>query len=64
MTRYADDFIVQCKTREEAEKVLGEIREWVEKAGLTLHPTKTRIVNVSEPGGCGGRSENRVKVPI
>jgi len=51
MTRYADDFIVQCKTREEAEKVLGEIREWVEKAGLTLHPSKTRIVNASEPGG-------------
>ena len=51
MTRYADDFIVQCKTREEAEKVLGEIREWVEKAGLTLHPTKTRILNASEPGG-------------
>lgn len=45
MVRYADDFVVLCRTREEAEAALAEIRQWVESAGLTLHPTKTRIVD-------------------
>jgi RNA-directed DNA polymerase len=51
MTRYADDFIVQCRSREEAEQVLARTREWMEAAGLTLHPEKTRIVNEAERGG-------------
>jgi RNA-directed DNA polymerase len=45
MVRYADDFVVLCRTREEAEAALREIKQWVEDAGLTLHPTKTRIVD-------------------
>lgn len=51
MTRYADDFIVQCPSREAAEAALAEIRSWMEAAGLTLHPTKTQIVNATVPGG-------------
>lgn len=51
MTRYADDFIVQCTDRTEAEGVLEAIREWMGVAGLTLHPEKTRIVDASAPGG-------------
>ena len=51
MTRYADDFIVQCPTREEAETALRTIREWMEAAGLTLHPEKTRIVDATTRGG-------------
>jgi len=51
MTRYADDFIVQCATREEAETALRTIREWMESAGLTLHPEKTRIVDATTRGG-------------
>lgn len=45
MTRYADDFVVQCKTEEEAIKALEIISEWTEQAGLTLHPDKTKILN-------------------
>lgn len=45
MVRYADDFVVLCRTREEAEAALAEIQGWVTEAGLTLHPTKTRIVD-------------------
>lgn len=45
MVRYADDFVVLCRTREEAEAALAEIQRWVEEAGLILHPTKTRIVD-------------------
>jgi RNA-directed DNA polymerase len=48
MTRYADDMVILCRTREEAEKALEQVRAWMEKVGLTLHPEKTRIVDMSE----------------
>lgn len=51
MVRYADDFVGVCRTREQAERVLGRIGQWVEQAGLTLHPEKTRIVDVEDRGG-------------
>lgn len=51
MTRYADDFVVLCRTADEAERALTMIRGWVEQAGLQLHPHKTRIVDMNEPGG-------------
>jgi RNA-directed DNA polymerase len=51
MVRYADDFIILCASAEAAQAALAKVRQWMEAAGLTLHPTKTRIVNASEPGG-------------
>lgn len=45
MTRYADDFVIQCETQEQAQTALESVREWTSKRGLTLHPEKTRIVN-------------------
>lgn len=48
MTRYADDFVVMCKTKEQAEAALETIRTWTEEVGLVLHPTKTKIVNADE----------------
>jgi RNA-directed DNA polymerase len=53
MVRYADDFLILCRTRAEAEQALALVRTWVEQAGLQLHPTKTRLVNTAEPGGAG-----------
>ena len=50
MVRYADDLVVPCRSREEAERALAFLRQWSEAAGLTLHPTKTRIVHVKEQG--------------
>ncbi|WP_201276160.1 group II intron reverse transcriptase/maturase [Methylotetracoccus oryzae] len=50
MVRYADDFVVLCATREEAERALQEIRRWVADHGLTLHPEKTRIGDSRQPG--------------
>ncbi|HYV29962.1 MAG TPA: group II intron reverse transcriptase/maturase [Candidatus Binatia bacterium] len=50
MVRYADDFVVLCRTKEEAETVLAFLREWTVTTGLTLHPTKTRIVNAVSEG--------------
>ena len=51
MTRYADDFVVLARTEPEARHILGRIQQWVEEAGLTLHPEKTRIVDTHAPGG-------------
>lgn len=45
MVRYADDFVVLCRSKFEAQTALQMITEWVEQAGLTLHPTKTKIVD-------------------
>lgn len=50
MTRYADDFVIQCRTLEEAEAALALVRVWTADRGLTLHPTKTQIVNVDVDG--------------
>jgi RNA-directed DNA polymerase len=50
MIRYADDFVILCRTAQEAEQALEVVREWVASNGLTLHPTKTKIVNVRTDG--------------
>lgn len=51
MVRYADDFVILCKSQEQAEQALAQVRQWVEGAGLVLHPTKTRLVDASQAGG-------------
>ena len=45
LVRYADDFVVLCKSREVAESALEAVTDWTQKAGLKLHPEKTRIVD-------------------
>ena len=42
--RYADDAIVHCKTRRQAEHVLSGLAGRMQEVGLRLHPDKTRIV--------------------
>ncbi|MCA1695832.1 MAG: group II intron reverse transcriptase/maturase [Actinobacteria bacterium] len=49
--RYADDLVIMCRSREEAERALAVIQEWVADQGLVLHPDKTRIVDARERGG-------------
>ena len=43
MVRYADDAVVLCRSREEAEVALARLRAWVSANGLTLHPDKTHV---------------------
>ena len=45
MVRYADDFVILCRSQEQAEMALEEVKRFVSEAGLTLHPTKTHIVD-------------------
>ena len=43
MVRYADDAVVLCRSREQAEAALARLRTWVTANGLTLHPDKTHV---------------------
>jgi len=48
LTRYADDWLCVCQTREEAERALASARAVLEgQLGLRIHPEKTRIVHVA-----------------
>jgi len=50
MVRYADDFVILCRTRQEAEHALSEVREWVKENTLELHPDKTHLGDSSQKG--------------
>ena len=51
MVRYADDFVVLCRTAEDAAQALALVQRWTEAAGLQLHPEKTHLVDMQHPGG-------------
>jgi RNA-directed DNA polymerase len=51
MIRYADDFVVLCRSEVDAVRALETVKDWTVKAGLQLHPQKTRIVDAALPGG-------------
>jgi RNA-directed DNA polymerase len=48
VVRYADDFVVMCRTPEQAEAALDQAREVLAGLGLELHPDKTRICDLRE----------------
>jgi RNA-directed DNA polymerase len=50
MVRYADDFVILCRTAQEAERALILVQQWVADNGLVLHPTKTKIVDARTAG--------------
>ncbi len=50
MVRYADDFVVLCRSPEDAAMALAAVQEWTAQAGLTLHPDKTKVVDAHTEG--------------
>jgi RNA-directed DNA polymerase len=50
LCRYADDLVVMCRTREEAEQALEALRALLAELGLEPKPAKTRIVHLTEGG--------------
>lgn len=50
MVRYADDFVILCKTKESAEAALAVTAEWMAEAGLQLQEEKTRLVDLNVKG--------------
>src|SRR5450432_438576 len=50
LVRFADDMVVMCQTRQEAEHALVALRAILAELGLTLKDAKTRIVQLREGG--------------
>jgi group II intron reverse transcriptase/maturase len=46
LVRYADDFVILCRTREQALQALDKVRAIMGLLRLELHPTKTRLVEL------------------
>jgi RNA-directed DNA polymerase len=65
MVRYADDFVILCRSPEEAEAAWNVVRQWTAEAGLKLHPDKTKIVDATEAGFefLGYRFERGIRFP-
>lgn len=51
MVRYADDFVILCRSEAEARTALARVQAWTTAAGLRLHAEKTRIIDVTEGDG-------------
>jgi RNA-directed DNA polymerase len=47
-TRYADDFVICCHSRQQAENVREKLTEWLGERGLAFNEEKTRVVHLSE----------------
>jgi RNA-directed DNA polymerase len=50
MVRYADDFVILCRTEADAVAALRQVEAWVAANGLTLHPDKTRVGDSRQSG--------------
>ena len=51
MIRYADDFVVVCRSEQEAQAALEQIQAWTDQTKLTLHPTKTQLIDFDHSHG-------------
>lgn len=50
LVRYADDFVIICRTKHDAETAMQKVAQVMELLKLTLHPTKTRVVDMGQDG--------------
>ena len=50
LVRYADDFVIICRTKQDAETALQMVKQIMNILKLTPHPTKTRIVDMGRDG--------------
>jgi group II intron reverse transcriptase/maturase len=50
LVRYADDFVIICRTKQDAEIAMQKVTQVMELLKLTLHPTKTRVVDMGQDG--------------
>lgn len=50
MIRYADDFVLLCRSREQAQAALAEVKAWIESHGLSLSTEKTHVGDCRQPG--------------
>ena len=50
LVRYADDFVIACRTKRQADEALARVKTILETMGLALHPDKTRVVELRVRG--------------
>ena len=50
MVRYADDFVVLCRTAQQAQAALEEVKSWVEQNGLRLNADKNHVGDCRQAG--------------
>lgn len=50
MVRYADDFVILCRSPQHTAAALAAVQDWTAHAGLTLHPDKTRLSDARTDG--------------
>lgn len=46
LVRYADDFVVMCHTKDQAEQVQRRLAEWLAPRGLAFNEDKTHVIHV------------------
>jgi len=56
--RYADDAVVHCESKEDAEELRSSLEKRLAECKLELHPTKTRIVYCKDGSRKGDYPEN------
>jgi len=57
LIRFADDFVVICQKREDADALLEQVAARFQSYGLAIHPEKTRIVDFRHPWKSGDKSQ-------
>jgi RNA-directed DNA polymerase len=57
--RYADDGLVHCETKMQAEQILAELHQRFNECKLELHPTKTKIVYCKDDNRKGKYTETK-----
>lgn len=63
VVRYADDFVVFCESKEDAEQTVSTLKEWLSIRGLSLSQEKTRIVHLTEGFNFLGFNVRHYKAP-
>lgn len=63
LVRYADDFVMGFELQEDARKVVDVLPKRFAKYGLTVHPTKTRLLNFQRPPKYPNRAPQQVTPP-
>jgi len=55
VVRFADDFVIGCAERSDAERVYAVLPKRFARFGLTIHPTKSRLIQFSRPSWRAGK---------
>jgi hypothetical protein len=58
MVRYADDVVIMCELKEDAERIYKVLGQRFQKYGLTIHPEKTRLLDFTKPKDGQGKGNS------